>query len=635
MKRSLLACALALAPCFSYADVVTRDQALRLPDSLITANRAVEKRSESIATSSVFTRADIERLRPSNVLELLTHVPGVQVANYGGRGANYGLYIRGTSTAQSLILIDGVRVGSATVGGASLQFLSVEQIERVEVLRGSRSAIYGADAMGGVVQIFTKRGQGQGLNPTVRLAAGSDKTFEQAIGVSGGNERTRFSVNLANESTQGFDRTRTSYASDADHDAYRNRSITANISHQLTDALEVGASVLDQRGQTEYDNPFGRFDPVTYNSYPGKPYDRFSLSSTQVYADAQVNEVWHTRIELGHSEDKQENFDKLDSARTVNNTYRDSVNWLNTLRLDQASTLRVGAEYLNDKVRSTNDFAEPSRKNHALFVQHSFQGAGFNTEIGMRHDKNEQYGSANTFNAALSVALNNANQVTLSYAEGFRVPTFADLYWPFDGSYGGNPNLTPETSKTLELKWRSELSDTAVLEASLYRSDFNDLITYASDPVTWIGTMENVERARIHGFEASLMQELFGLNSVLGVSIIDPRNRENGHTLPNRARRTLSWDLDKQFGDVGVGASFKAVSHSYANGANSSYLSGYGVLDLRASWQANDELMLDIKWANVLDKDYSRLSYSHLGQEYGYQETPSSVMLGLTWTPSF
>ena len=634
MKISPLACAVVLAPCVVQADSITRDQALRLPDSLITANRSVEKRKESVATSSVFTRADIERLRPSNVLELLTHVPGVQVANYGGRGANYGLYIRGTSTAQSLVLIDGVRVGSATVGGASLQYLSVEQIERVEVLRGSRSAIYGADAMGGVVQIFTKRGQDQGLNPSVRLAAGSDHTFEQAVGLSGGNQSTRFSINLANESTQGFDRTRTSYGSDADHDAYRNRSISANLSHQLTDSVEVGASVLDQRGQTEYDNPFGRYDPITYDSYPGKPFDRFSLSSTQLYVDAALNALWHTRVELGHSEDKQENFDKLDSATSVNNTYRDSINWLNTLSLNEANTLRVGAEYLNDKVRSSNDLAETSRKNHAVFIQHSYQGDGFNTEIGMRHDKNEQYGSANTFNAALSVALNEANQLTLGYAEGFRVPTFADLYWPFDGSYGGNPNLKPETSKTLELKWRSELSETAVLEASVYRSDFKDLITYTSDPVTWIGTMDNVERARIHGFEASLSQEFAGIKSVLGISLLDARNRENGHTLPNRARRTLSWDVDKQLGAVGVGASFKAVSKSFANGANSSKLSGYGVLDLRASWQANPALGFDIKWANVLDKDYSRLSYSHLGQEYGYQETPSSVMLGLTWTPS-
>lgn len=634
MKISRIALAVALAPCLPLAEAASRNDALQLSDTLITANRDVQKRADSTTASSVFTRADIERLRPTNVLELLTHVPGVQVANYGGRGANYGLYIRGTSTAQSLVLIDGVRVGSATIGGASLQYLSVDQIERIEVLRGSRSAIYGADAMGGVVQIFTRRSSGLGLNPTVRIAGGSDGTWERSLGLSGGDERTRFNLTAALEETQGFDRTRTSYPEDADHDGYRNRSLSGTLSHQLTDNIEVGLSVLDQRGKTEFDNPFGRWDNTTFTSNPSKPYDEYSVSSSSAYLDARINDLWSSRIELGHSEDKQENFDKLYAGSTVNNTYRDTVSWLNTLTLGNGHSLRAGAEYLNDKVRSSNDFAQNDRDNQALFVQHSFEGEHFSTELGMHHDDNEQFGSENTFNGALTLPVNDDNQLILSYAEGFRVPTFADLYWPYDSGYQGNPNLKPETSKSYELQWRSQLSETATLEASLYRTDFRNLIAYISDPVTWESTMDNVSRARIHGFEASLKQELFGWQTDLGISIIDPRDRETGHTLPNRARRTLNFDVDRQFGSIGVGASFSAVSSSYANAANSSKLAGYGVLDLRTSWKASDELSFDLKWNNALDKDYSRLVYSYNGNEYGYQETPSAVMLGMTWTPS-
>ncbi|MCU1719355.1 TonB-dependent receptor domain-containing protein [Pseudomonas sp. 5P_3.1_Bac2] len=633
MKMSRLAWAIALAPSVFQAHAASRDDALQLPDALISGNREVQQRSESTTASSVFTRADIERLRPSNVLELLTHVPGVQVANYGGRGANYGLYIRGTSTSQSLVLIDGVRVGSATIGGASLQYLSVDQIERVEVLRGPRSAIYGADAMGGVVQVFTRRGKAQGLNPYVRIAGGSDGTWERSLGLSGGDERTRFNLTAALEDTQGFDRTRTSYPEDRDHDAYRNRSISANLSHQLSDDIEVGLSLLDQRGKTEFDNPFGRWDSSTFTSSPSKPYDEYSVSSSSAYLDARINDLWSSRVELGHSEDKQENFDKLFPGSTVNNTYRDTVTWLNTLTLGNGHSLRAGAEYLNDKVRSSNDFAQNDRDNHALFAQHSFQGDSFSTELGMRHDDNEQFGSENTFNAALTVPLNDSNQVIASYAEGFRVPTFADLYWPYDSGYQGNPNLQPEKSKSYELQWRSQLSDSTSFEASLYRTDFRNLIAVISDPLTWESTTANVSRARIHGFEASLKQELFGWQSNLGISIIDPRDRSTGHTLPNRARRTLSLDVDRQFGDFGVGASFTAVSSSYGDAANTTKIGGYGVVDLRTSWQATKELAFDLKWANALDKDYSRLLYSYNGTQHGYQETPSSFMLGMTWSP--
>src|SRR5690606_32981271 len=128
-------------------------------------------------------------------------------------------------------------------------------------------------------------------------------------------------------------------------------------------------------------------------------------------------------------------------------------------------------------------------------------------------------------------------------------------------------------------------------------------------------------------------QELYGWHGEAGLSIIDPRDRETGHTLSNRAKRTLNLSLDRQFGDIGVGASFTAVSSSYGNAANTTELSGYGVLDLRASWQASNELAFDMKLANILDKDYSRILYTYAGDNHGYQETPASVMIGLTWTP--
>lgn len=633
MKLSPLALAIALTPSLALAQAPSHEDALKLSDTLITANRDVEQRSNSSAASTVFTRADIERLRPASVPQLLAQVPGVQVANYGGRGSAYGLFIRGTSTAQTLILIDGVRAGSATAGGAALQFLSVDQIERIEVLRGSRSAIHGADAMGGVIQIFTRRGEGEGLRPYVRIAGGSDSTWERTLGLSGGDERTRFNLSAGLDETAGIDRTRTSFASDADHDAYRNRSLALSLSHRFNEDLEAGFTVLDQRGKTEIDNPFGRWDPTVAPwgaSVPAKPYDEYSISTSTLWLDGRINDIWRSRIELGHSEDKQENFDKLFPGSTVNNTYRDSLNWLNTLTLGNGHSLRLGLDYLNDKVRSSNEFAVNNRDNKAVFIQHSFQGERFGTELGMRHDDNQQFGNENTFNGALSYQLNTDNQVILSYSEGFRVPTFADLYWPFDGFYQGNPDLKPEKSRSYELQWRSQLSPSTQLEASLYRTDFRDLIATTSD---W-STVDNINRARVNGFEATLRQELFGWQGDLGISIIDPRNRENGRVLPNRAKRTLNLNLDRQFGSIGLGATFTAVSDSvqYA-GATATKLPGYGTLDLRATWQASSELAFDVKWANVLDKDYSRLLYQYQGQHYGYQETPATVMLGMTWTP--
>ncbi len=625
MNLSRLALPFLLLPTASaLADTFERDQALKLPDTLISANRQVEARNDSSAANTVFTREDIDRLQPSDVPDLLRRVPGVQVAQTGGRGSLPGIYIRGTQSAQSLVLVDGQRIGNSTSGDSNLQHLNIEQIERVEVLRGSRSVIYGSDAIGGVIQIFTRRGTEQGLQPRLHLGFGSQQTWERSLGLSGGDEKTRFNLGASLDETAGIDRTHESYPSDSDHDAYRNKSLSLSLSHALTDDVEVGANLLDNRGRSEFDNPFGRFDMDTFESVQQQPYSDFNVSSISGYVDARVNEIWKTRVEFGHSENREKTFDKLSDERTVFNTYRDSVNWQNDLTLDARNSLILGGDWYEDRVNSSTAFDEDSRWNRAAFIQHRYQADSFSTEIGLRHDDNQQFGRQNTWSGTFTLPLNPDNDVLLSYSEGFRAPTFNDLYYP-DFS---NPDLKPETSKSYELQWRSQLSDSARLEASIYRTDLEDAIIFGSN-----SRPQNVASARINGFEAALKQELFGWQSNLGVAIIDPRDRDTGHTLARRARRTASWDLDRQFDRLGLGASWQLVSGSYDDLNNTQSLGGYGTLGLRSSWALNREIKLDLKVDNLLDKGYSRANYSYDGAQYGYREEGRAWMFGVTWTP--
>ncbi|HEY0285840.1 MAG TPA: TonB-dependent receptor [Pseudomonas sp.] len=608
----------------AFADLPDRDSALKLPDMLISANRQVEERSASSTANTVFTRDDIDRLQPSNVTDLLNRVPGVQVSPSGGRGSLPGIYIRGTKAAQSLVLVDGVRIANATSADSALQFLNVDQIERVEVLRGSRSAIYGADAIGGVIQIFTRRGDDQPLQPRLRMGFGNHDTWQRSLGLSGGNAQTRFNLGASVDETQGIDRTGPSFTSDDDHDAYRNKSLSLSISHQLGDDVEIGLNALDNRGKTEFDNPFGLFDPVTFNSVGQQQYSDFELSSLGTYVDARVNEHWKTRLELGHSENREKTFDKLSDDRYVFNTYRDSLNWQNDLALNDQHSLMIGGDWYEDRVNSSTPFDEDSRWNRAVFVQHRYKGEHFSTELGVRRDQNQQFGNQNTWSGTLTVPLNDRNDLLMSYSEGFRAPTFNDLYYP---DYS-NPDLKPEHSKSYELQWRSRLSDTTRLEASLYRTDLKDAIALDANY-----RPENIAAARINGFEASLKQQLFGWNGNLGLSIMDPRDRDTGHTLNRRARRTLSLDMDRQFDRLGLGASWQAVSGSYNDEANQQTIGGYALFGLRSSWKASDEVKLEFKIDNALDKRYSRTLYSFDGANYGYREEGRTWMLGVTWTP--
>ncbi|WP_426220960.1 TonB-dependent receptor domain-containing protein [Pseudomonas sp. DWRC2-2] len=629
MKSLRFALPLLLLPATDLlAETFERDDALKLPNVVISANRQVQARNDSSAANTIFTRDDIDRLQPTSVTDLLSRVPGVQVAPTGGRGSLPGIYIRGTKSAQSLVLVDGQRIANTTSGDSGLQYLNVDQIERVEVLRGSRSVIYGSDAIGGVIQVFTRRNAEQGLQPRLKVGFGSHQTWERSVGLSGADERTRFNLGASLDETAGINSTHTSFPSDGDHDAYRNQSLSLNLSHAFSDELEAGFNLLDNRGKSEYDNSFGRYDVATGQTGGQKPYTDYTLSSASGYLDAKLNERWHSRLELGHSENRDTKRDTLSDDFSVFNTYRDSVNWQNDLTLNDQNSLILGGDWYEDRLHGSTTFTENSRWNRAAFVQHRFHGEGFSTELGLRRDQNQQFGGQNSWSGTLTLPVNPDNELLLSYSEGFRAPTFNDLYYPDEyGFKNSNPDLKPETSKSYEMQWRSQLSNTSRLEASLYRTDIQDAIVFGSDGP------QNVSSARINGFEAALKQELFGWESSLGLAMIDPRDRDSGRTLARRARRTVSLDLDRQFDQFGVGASWQAVSSSYDDPKNQQPLGGYGLLGLRASWAVNREIVLNMKVDNLLDKAYSRALYQYQGQQYGYREEGRALMVGVTWTP--
>ncbi|MPQ84831.1 TonB-dependent receptor [Pseudomonas sp. MAFF 730085] len=631
MNRLRYALPLLLLPATEVlAEAFERDNALKLPDVVISANRQVQARNDSSAANSVFTRDDIDRLQPTSVTDLLSRVPGVQVAPSGGRGSLPGIFIRGTKAAQSLVLVDGQRIANTTSGDSGLHYLNVDQIERVEVLRGSRSVIYGSDAIGGVIQIFTRRNAEKGLQPRLKVGFGSHQTWERSLGLSGGDEHTRFNLGASLDDTAGINSTHASFPSDGDHDAYRNQSISLNLSHSFSDELEAGFNLLDNRGKSEYDNSFGRYDAATGQSVGQKPYTDYTVSSASGYVDATFNQRWQSRLELGHSENRDTKRDTLSDDFSVFNTYRDSLNWQNDLTLDDQNSLILGGDVYEDRFHGSTAFTENTRWNRAAFVQHRFHSEWFSTELGLRRDQNQQFGSQNSWSGTLTVPVNPDNDLLLSYSEGFRAPTFNDLYYP-DTHYS-NPNLQPETSKSYELQWRSQLSDRTRLEASLYRTDLSNAIILDST-----SKPQNVASARINGFEAALKQELFGWQGNVGVSFIDPRDRDTGHTLARRARRTLSVDLDRQFDTFGVGASWQAISRSYDAEDNRNRLGGYALLGLRSSWALNRDVVLSAKVDNVLDKTYARAMYNYQDPNFQnnqhYREEGRVWMFGLTWTP--
>ena len=630
-KRALAA-TLAVLPFAALADTAqTGNEAASVPPLVVTSGRQSQPKNEAVAATNVFTRADIERLQVRSVDELLTRVPGVSVTRSGGPGSLTGVFLRGTSSTQSLVLVDGQRIASASSGTSSLEFLSIDQIERIEVVRGSRSSLYGSDAIGGVIQIFTRSGSEKPAQPYVRLAAGSHSTYERTAGISGGEGGTRYNLGATLNESRGIDNTGSPIGENRDDDAFRNRALSMNLSHQLSEQLEAGFSALDQRNET-----------ASAEIYTGtRPYDDFQLSTAAGYISNRFSDSWLSRLEAGHSEDRRDtrNDDPLGSFSNFN-TYRDSANWLNTVELNEANQLLGGLDWYEDRLNSSTEFNQTSRWNQAVYAQHRFSGEAFATELGLRHDDNQDYGSQNTWNGALTIPLNPDNQLIASYSEGFRAPTFNDLYYP-DSCYFGtcyknaNPDLDPEQSKTWEGQWRSDLNRNTQLEVSVYRTEISDAIVLDQNFIP-----QNVQKARINGLETGLAYQAGPWTGNLAAGLIDPRDRDTGKTLARRAKRTLTLDIDRQFDAFSAGASWRAVAGRYDDANNTEELAGYGLLGLRGSWQVSPQLGFDLSLDNVLDKDYVDATYAvvdpmtfqNLGRR-GYNTEGRTVLLALNWTP--
>ncbi len=603
-----------LAPAMLAASIAQANS-LGLPDTVVTASRIEQPRSAALAANTVFTRSDIERLQARSVPELLSRVPGLQQNRNGGVAA---YFLRGTNTNQTLVLVDGQRIASSTTGIARIDYLNIDNVERVEVIRGPRSSVFGADAIGGVIQIFTRQPEA-GLQPTVRLGVGTEQTWERSVGLTGGSESTRFALGASLDESRGFDLTTDEVGNDRDRDGSRSKATYLNLTHALNADWKAGLSLNDQRGKSEFDDAF-EIDP-------GQPEDQFRVTSYNGFLQGQLTPSWNSKLELGRSYDRNKTVgmgSPWNDGRIE--TTRHSASWLNQLEIGPQHNLTLGSDWHSDRLSSTNDFSKTSRENWAVFAQHRWTNELFSTEVGLRQDDNQHFGTESSLNAAMAISLGNWQQWILSYAEGFRAPTFNDLYAP--PGWGGNPELNAESSKNWELQWRGQLAQ-AELEASIFRNEIKDLITWD----TSTSQVENINHARIQGAETAINTTLGGWNSRTAISIIDPRDRSTGHTLQLRAKRTISQDIDRQFGAIGIGATWQAFSQRYRNPSNDSTLAGYAILDLRSSWQANQSLRWDLKVLNLFDRDYALGTYQRTQMET-YREPGRTAMLSATWTPS-
>ncbi len=577
--------------------IYAADNTAPLDTVIVTATRTVQTVDESLASVTVITRQDIERQQAQSVQDVLRGTPGLSIANNGGLGKQTSFFLRGASSSQVLVMIDGVKVGSATSGMAAFQDYPIDQIERIEIVRGPRSSLYGSEAIGGVTQIFTRKGGGA-LSPSFSVGGGSYNTFKTSASISGGGERGWFNAGVSGMNSGGFNACNGKpspggagcFTVEPDKDGYNNKSATLRGGYRFGSLGEVDLHWLGTEGRVHYDGSFQNESKSAQQVYGGrlflKPVDGLNLS-----------------LAAGRSQDNSDNFkDSIFSSRF--NSERDTVSLQGDLSIAAHQLLTAGFDYQNDRVDSTAIYNVTSRDNKGLFTQYQGAFGAHDVQASVRRDKNQQFGEKNTGGLAWGYAIDKQLRITANYGTAFKAPTFNDLYYP---GYG-NPNLKSEQSRSIELGLRGTPT-WGSWSAHIFRTAVTDLIGF--DPTTYATV--NIDSARLRGVESTVATQLAGWHMSTSLTLLDPENRasgdNNGKVLPRRAEQTLRVNLDRGFGHYRAGATLFAEGRRFDDLANTRTMDGYATLDLRVERAFAKNWLVQARVANLFDKRYETASY--------------------------
>ena len=560
---------------------------------VVTASRGAETADETLAPVTVITRQEIEQTAAVTMTEVLSTVPGIQISNNGGAGQVSSLFLRGTESDHTLVLIDGVKVGSATLGTAPFQDLPLNQVEKIEVVRGPRSSLYGSEAIGGVIQIFTRKG-GQGKRANFSISGGSHNTSDINLGFSGGSSDRWYSVNATNFSTDGFNVCQGSFDAgcftiEPDDDGYKNSSISLRAGSRLNEALNLEASILSADGEAEFDGAF-----------QNETETRTQVG--HVKAELQATKIWQSSLLVGRAKDKSDNF-LNDVFASKFDTARDQVSWQNDI-LVNGGRLIAGIDYIDDEVESDSLFTVSNRDNTGAFVSYNASVGDQDFSASVRNDDNEQFGSETTGGVAYGKEVGSQTRMTLGYGTAFRAPTFNELYFPGFG----NPDLKAETSGSIDFGLSGRTAN-ASWSVNLFNTEIDDLIGF--NPITFLPV--NINEAKITGIELSGQRNAAGWLISGNLTLQDPKDTgggpNNGNQLARRAKENLHLRVDRKFGAWSAGASLLYKGDSFDDPANTIEIDPFTVVDLRAHYMFHQNWLFEIAIKNVFDEEYETAAF--------------------------
>ncbi|WP_156013160.1 TonB-dependent receptor domain-containing protein [Thioalkalivibrio sp. HK1] len=557
------------------------DDTATLETLVVTASRVAQTADESLAPVSVITREDIDRLQPASLTDLLRTQAGITIVNQGGCGKLSTLFMRGAESDQVLILIDGVKAGSNTSGLFRFEFFPLEMIERIEVVRGAKGSLYGSDAIGGVVQIFTRDIAGESAKSRVRVSAGSRGSVGAGVNLSLAGERGWIGIAGSSDREDGFDaNVNTAAENEPDKDGCENNALALRGGYEIGGGYELGASVMYNDGESEFDGSF---------------QDRTKIERLSGTLSIEGHNL---QIRIGHREEDDDSF-KGERFTGEFISRRNEIGAQYTAETENHGDIVYGFDYRRDSVDTTTAYTVDNRDNKALYLQWLGDRENLDWQATYRWDDNEQFGGVGTGNVGAGWQLSDDMRLTASWGTAFRAPTFNDLYYP---GYA-NPDLDPEESEAFNIGLAGDI-DTLSWSANYFHRSVDRLIasSAANDYIP-----QNIEKAGIQGLELTLDGNLSETVFAAALTLIDARDLERDRRLPRRPRNSFRLDIDRQLtSHLGIGGTWRLEGerHEYPFGGGTTVLGGFGTLDLRASYSPAKRWEIAAKIENATDKKY-------------------------------
>ncbi len=577
----------------------------RLDNVVITATRTAQTLDSTLAQAVIITRDEIEYAGAASLTELLQRKAGLEIRATGGPGQPSSVFIRGANSAHTLVLVDGLRVGASSSGATAFEHIPLDLIERVEIVKGPLSGLYGSDAIGGVIQIFTRAATSGKPRLTSSIGAGSDSTVGVSAGFSVSEGKSALTFDAGYQDSRAKSATNPAagpYTYNPDRDPYRNTHALVKLTHTLWQGETVGFTAWQSRGKTSFDS--GPTDPAS---------NRQTLSGYHLTSENNLSPNWKSRLIIGRTTD-----DYVISTTYAGNfkTEQNQANWFNEFKT-AVGHMSAGIEWRGEKLAS-DTYDAKKRDTTSIFAGYLEKLGPAQFEFTLRRDEETQFGQRNTGSASYGYTLTPGISAYLRAGRAFRAPSFNDLYYPRSES----PNLKPERSDQAEAGLRLRTPG-GRLNVVYFENRIDDLIVFVYDPVLEAGKSQNLSRARIRGWEIQADTSFAGMIVKAALTVQRPEDRDTGAQLRSKAKRFGSLSAARNFGKWDVSGDIVASGARFdsSNEAAATRMGGYTVISTNVRYRIDKTWSMELVGQNLTDKKYE------LAQ--GYNTPSRSVFLNV------